>query len=65
MVPLMVYKEKSNSFIVASKVTSEVKVEAAEELKRLPLPPGWFLESFIKIGQVILKKQKIEVQFLG
>ena len=59
MVLSMIYKQNETPLLVASKVTSEVKEEVAEELKLLSLPTGWCTESFIKIGQVVLKKGKI------
>ena len=40
MVPSMIYKQNETPLLVASKVTSEVKEEVAEELKLLSLPTG-------------------------
>ena len=54
----MIYKQNETPLLVASKVTSEVKEEVAEELILLLIPPGWFPESFIQIGQLVLKRPK-------
>ena len=59
MVPYMFYKQNETVEYVASKVTSEVTEEVDKELELLSLPTGWCTESFIKIGQVVLKKGKI------